>query len=156
MGGQRERGERGPVDSDSYITPAWIWQPWHKHFNLVLDAAASDQNHLPCVDKWYTKETNAFDQDWAADSTGGSVWCNPPYGKAAGPIEAWMRKGLSAWRRGATVVMLLPADTSTRWYHTLVPQCTYSEFVLGRIRFVGASGPAKFGSLIVVMGSPPP
>jgi phage N-6-adenine-methyltransferase len=149
-------------DSDSYGTPAWVWQPWHKLFNFVLDAAASDANRLPCVTTWYTKEKSAFDQDWVKDSEGGTVWCNPPYGKKDGPIDSWIQKARAEARRGATIVMLLPSDTSTRWFHGLWDDHLAREsgtttikvsvrFVQGRIRFVGAKDPAKFGSIIVVL-----
>lgn len=56
-------------------TPQDVFDRLNREFNFTLDAAASDTNHK--CPKYYTKEQNAFLQDWQGES----VFVNPPYGR---------------------------------------------------------------------------
>ena len=52
--------------------------------------------------------------------------------------------------RGATVVMLLPARTDTRWFHDYIYGKAEIRFVKGRLKFGGAKNSAPFPSMVVV------
>lgn len=134
-----------------------------------LDAAATEENTKANI--YITKEENALTCDWGAkvgyellwDSTFPlRVWCNPPYGKEAGPLMKWVETFYRWQEAGFEIVALLPADTSTRWFHALYDQFRYGpqshmisiDFLEHRIRFIDPAtgkqgGSPKFGSIIV-------
>lgn len=82
------------------------------------------------------------------------VWCNPPYGR--GQIVRWCRKAVEEAAKGVTTIMLLPADTSTGYFHEFVLPRRHA-FLKTRLKFKGAPldskgrlASAKFGSVLVV------
>jgi len=81
----------------------------------------------------------------------GSVFVNPPYGRA-NVIVPWVKKGWESAQRGATVVMLLPSRTDTKWWHQYVMKGEI-RFIQGRLRFSGTKFNAPFPSAIVVFQS---
>ena len=74
-------------------------------------------------------------------------WCNPPYGRKIGD---WVRKGSESADLGATVVMLLPARTDTKWLHEYIYGRAEIRFVRGRIKFGGSQNAAPFPSMVVI------
>lgn len=78
---------------------------------------------------------------------GGVVFCNPPYGRAIG---LWVKKAYEEWKKGATVVMLLPARTDTRWFWDYIYHIAEIRFVKGRLMFGGSKNSAPFPSMVVV------
>ena len=74
----------------------------------------------------------------------GVCWCNPPYGRQIGK---WVEK---AFKSSATVVMLLPARTDTKWFHDWCLPYGKIEFLRGRLKFGGCDNSAPFPSMIVV------
>lgn len=74
------------------------------------------------------------------------VFCNPPY--SAG-IGRWIHKGYAEARKGATVVMLIPARTDTSWFHKYVMCARLVTFIHGRLRFGGSDSNAPFPSMVV-------
>lgn len=78
----------------------------------------------------------------------GLVFVNPPYGRG-NVIGPWIKKGWESAQEGATVVMLLPARTDTRWWHRYVMKGEI-RFLKGRLRFGGAKFNAPFPSVVVV------
>jgi len=159
----------GGACNDEWVTPTWVWKPWHEVLYFVLDAAATDENHLSVCKAWLTEETSGLDYDWSQfvkDAGGGSVWCNPPYSKKGGPLVRWVGKALMESQKGVVVCMLLPSDTSTNWFSLLWNRSAgaWNDGVQGyftdqRIRFIHAEtgksgGSPKFGSLIAVLSKP--
>lgn len=78
----------------------------------------------------------------------GAVFVNPPYGRS-GVIVPWIKKGWEAAQAGATVVMLLPSRTDTRWWHDYVMSGEI-RFIKGRLKFGDAKFNAPFPSAVVV------
>lgn len=100
---------------DERATPQDFFDRVHAEFGFTLDAAASTLNHK--CDLWFGEGGLAFDaltEDWGGE--GSVVWCNPPY-SAAG---AFVAKAKAEAAKGATVVLLLPARTDTRWWHAYI------------------------------------
>ena len=142
--------------SDEWSTPPDFFAKLHQIHHFTLDAAASFQN---------SKLTNYFGLDhvladhrdalavlnWAY--FGKSIWCNPPYSLGA----KFIAKAVEATTMGATVVMLLPARTDTKWYQTYVwdtvRECfrpgVHVNFVKGRLKFGGSKAGAPFPSIVV-------
>jgi len=78
---------------------------------------------------------------------GKSNYVNPPYRNKV----PWILKAIEESRKGKTVVMLLPVDTSTSWFHDLIlPNADEIRFIRGRLKFRPKGYPAQFPSMIVV------
>lgn len=123
-----------------WATPIDFFNRLDAEFGFTLDACAGANNNK--VERFFSVGDDGLSAPWE-----GVVWCNPPYGK---DIHRWVTKGLSEAARGATVVMLVPARTDTRWWHEAVMFADEIRLVRGRITFVGASAPAPFPSAVVV------
>ena len=78
---------------------------------------------------------------------GNSNFVNPPYGRAIGH---WLAKGFLEWKKGKTVVFLIPSRTDTRWWHDYCMNATEIRFIKGRLKFKGATNSAPFPSAVIV------
>jgi site-specific DNA-methyltransferase (adenine-specific) len=141
---------------DDWETPIAFFAPLCEEFDIRVDLAANEANHLcpqwfgPNHPKANRRDTLAL----TADATYPTkwAWCNPPYSRTLQP--AFVR--FCATRR--RVVMLLPARTDTFTFHHYIwntaahrplPQIDV-RFVKGRIKFVGAPDAAPFPSMVVI------
>lgn len=121
-------------------TPQDFFDRVNQEFDFDLDAAATDENKK-CPH--YLKD--ALSVCWS--NYGGSIWCNPPYGRG---LDRWFEKAreAAAW---ATVVMLVPARTDTRWFHEHVYHVADEiRFIKGRLKFGGHKNNAPFPSMLVI------
>ena len=128
--------------TDLWATPQELFDELDKEFHFELDVCATPEN-AKCR-KFYTKEQDGLAQPWT-----GLVWCNPPYGREIGQ---WVRRAFFAAVAGATVVMLLPARTDTRWFHEYIYGKAEVRFIRGRLKFGDARNSAPFPSMIVIFG----
>lgn len=69
---------------------------------------------------------------------------NPPYSKK--PV--WIKKAIEEQQKGNLTVMLLPVDSSTRWFHELVLPNAEIRWIKGRLKFT--SGGSKFANMICI------
>lgn len=129
------------VSSAEWSTPVCVFRQYDQEFGFTLDACATTTN-AKCK-RYFTQAENGLVQDW----TGETVWCNPPYGR--GHIEKWAKKAYEASLKGATVVMLLPSDTGTGWWHDWCARGEY-RFLRGRLKFGGCKTAAPFPSVVVI------
>lgn len=134
-------------NSREWETPQEFFDKLDAEFHFELDPCATSANAKCRV--YYTKETDGLSKDWARYE--GAVFVNPPYGREIGE---WVRKAYKEAREyRATVVMLLPARTDTRWWHRWVMKAYEIRFVQGRLYFTdsdGKTGRAPFPSAVVV------
>ena len=112
---------------DLWQTPKELYESLDKEFLFWCDVAASDENHLS--DSYYTEKDNALKADWLLVN-----WCNPPYSD----ITPWVRKAIEQHEKGLTTVMLVPADTSVKWFKLAYESCNEVRFISGRISFINA------------------
>lgn len=138
-----------PEDKDCWRTPPEVFRCAVRTWGAFeIDAAAADHNHL--VADYWTLADNALEQDWS----GKRVWCNPPYSD----IGPWVEKAATA----EFCVMLVPADTSVKWFATAGELGASVIFITrGRLRFIhnatGKPGPSnKMGSCFLVFGGSRP
>lgn len=121
-------------------TPRQLFDWLNREFRFEFDIAATEENALAPL----------FDGDIAGPWRG-TVWCNPPYGRAIG---LWVEKAYRSARAGATVVCLLPARTDTSWWHEYVMKSPDVRFLRGRLRFTHpdhrGQSRAPFASVVVV------
>lgn len=100
---------------DERATPQEVFDTLNAEFGFTLDAAAGSLNHK--CDLWFGEGGLAFDallEDWGGE--GSVVWLNPPYSTAG----AFVAKAAEEAAKGATVVLLLPARTDTKWWHRYI------------------------------------
>ena len=128
--------------TDNWATPQDFFDELNEEFHFDLDVCADEINHK--CDKYYTKEQDGLTMPWK-----GIVWCNPPYGREIGK---WVRKALFASVGGATVVVLIPARTDTKWFHDYIYKRDNVEirFVKGRLKVGNSKNSAQFPSMVVV------
>ena len=122
-------------------TPQALFDALDAEFHFTLDPCATPEN-AKCG-RYFTKEIDGLAQSWAGET----VFMNPPYGREIGK---WVRKAFEEWRRGATVVCLLPSRTDTAWWHDYCMKATEIRFIRGRVKFVGGKYAAPFPSAIVI------
>lgn len=112
-----------------------------KYGPFDMDVAAAPEN-AKCAE-FYTAEQDGKAQPWR-----GRVWCNPPYSK----LIEWVEKARLEVSEGRAerVVMLLPAQTSTRWFHDHALPFGKLEWIRGKVKFGGCKDRAIMPSLVVV------
>ena len=126
--------------TDMWETPQELFDELDKEFHFDLDVCAIPEN-AKCK-AFYTPEQSVLLQPWD-----GTCWCNPPYGR---DIGQWVRRALFASVGGATVVMLLPARTDTKWFHDYIYKRAEIRFVKGRLKFGNSKNNAPFPSMVVI------
>ena len=123
--------------TDLWSTPQDLFDKYNETYHFGTDVCALPEN-AKCK-KFFTPEMDGLKQEWT-----GVCWCNPPYGRQIGK---WVEKACKSF---ATVVMLLPARTDTKWFHDYCLPYGKIEFLRGRLKFGGCENPAPFPSMIVV------
>lgn len=127
--------------TDEWATPQSLYDELNREFNFTLDPCATSSN-AKC-ERYFTKEQDGLKQSWAGEI----VFCNPPYGKM---MSKWVEK-CHQESAGATVVMLIPARTDTRYFHEFIYKKHEVRFIRGRLRYNDGRGQSPFPSMIVVM-----
>lgn len=123
--------------TDLWATPQELFDKYDAIYHFETDVCALPKN-AKCK-RFFTPEMDGLKQEWT-----GVCWCNPPYGRQIGK---WVEKAVKSF---ATVVMLLPARTDTKWFHDWCLPYGKIEFLRGRLKFGGCDNSAPFPSMIVV------
>jgi phage N-6-adenine-methyltransferase len=144
--------------TDVRETPQDFFEAWNTLYNFTLDAAAIKSNrkvkNYLGPDHEDESKRDALNCSWG--NPGDAVWLNPPYSR--GELEKWLSKCEIECARGITVVVLLPSDTSTKWFHKHIhPRLHMTHFIQRRLKFNGAPldkkgklAASKFGSIVTV------
>ena len=127
--------------TDDWATPQYLFDEWNAKYNFDLDAAASSTNHK-CANWYGLDHPDADRRDGLAQAWTGKTWVNPPYGRV---LNQWVGH---AAEQLSPVVMLLPARTDTRWFHSYCINQRIT-FIKRRVKFGGSSFGAPFPSMIV-------
>ena len=123
--------------TDLWSTPQDLFDKYNETYHFETDVCALPEN-AKCK-KFFTPEMDGLKQEWT-----GVCWCNPPYGRQIGK---WVETPCKSF---ATVVMLLPARTDTKWFHDYCLPYGKIEFLRGRLKFGGCKNAAPFPSMVVV------
>lgn len=123
--------------SELWETPQEFFDELNREFGFQTDVCALPEN-AKC-EAFYTPEQDGLSQEWT-----GVCWCNPPYGRQIGE---WVRKAAES---EATVVMLLPARTDTKWFHDYILPNAEIRFIKGRLKFGGSKNSAPFPSMVCI------
>lgn len=112
---------RNESTRDDWITPQWLIKALPA---FDLDVCASQPQPWPCASRAFTEKDNGLLSEWE-----GSVWCNPPYGKATG---AWLNR-MALHNNGIALVF---ARTETRtFFNNVWPFASLLLFLRGRLTF---------------------
>ena len=123
--------------TDLWATPQALFDELNREFHFTTDVCAIPENSK--CERFFSPWMDGLKQEWT-----GICWCNPPYGRTIGN---WVKKAAEA---DATVVMLLPARTDTKWFHDYIYGKAEVRFLRGRLKFGGAINGAPFPSMIVI------
>jgi len=138
--------------SSEWETPTEFYDKLNRKFGFTLDPCATHENNK--CDKYYTIEDDGLSHSWKGET----VFVNPPYGH----VGKWVKKAYQeSTENGATVVMLIPSRTDTKYWHDYIMQSASAiYFIKGRLKFynqviVDFTGktelsPAPFPSVVVV------
>jgi site-specific DNA-methyltransferase (adenine-specific) len=138
--------------SDEWSTPKDLYDRLHAEFDFEVDLAATIDNRK--CERWWEKDDDALTWPWHVHADRG--WLNPPYSR--GLCAKFIAKAAEERRQGFLTVMLLPARTDTKAFHThLYNAETWQprpgveiRLLPGRLRFSGSANAAPFPSMIVV------
>lgn len=132
--------------SDEFGTPQYLFDALNKEFGpFEVDLAASTENHK--CDFYLTQATDALSINWAGYRR---CFLNPPYSKQNGPLKRWVYKAYESAQEGSLVCCVLPADTSSAWFHDYCARYAECRFLRGRVQFEGGATGARFGTLIAI------
>jgi site-specific DNA-methyltransferase (adenine-specific) len=100
-------------------------------------------------EKFFDKDQDGLQQDWQ----GSFVWVNPPYSKKM----EWIEKATLESKKGAKIVLLLPAFTETAYFRELKNRSQWLLFLSGRLVFNEheQKDTAKFSSVLAFFNIPP-
>lgn len=118
-------------------TPKEFYDKLNKEFHFDFD---------PCPTGNYNEGggMNGLEIEW-----GKSNYVNPPY--TAREQDKWIEKGFKEWKKGKTVVFLVPARTDTKRFHNFLLPYAEIRFIKGRLKFKGAKYPAPFPSMVCIL-----
>ncbi len=125
--------------TEEWSTPAKLYAELDAEFGFTLDPCATAEN-AKCPN-FYTCADDGLAKPWS-----GTVFMNPPYGRAIGE---WMAKAYRESQAGALVVCLVPARTDTAWWHEYAVRGEI-KFLRGRLHFRNAQNGAPFPSALVI------
>ncbi len=131
------------LTTDDWYTPPAIFDALDITFDLDPCAPPGGVPWIPATNH-YTEADDGLLQPWE-----GRVWLNPPYSKTRPWIERLAEHGDG--------IALLPADTSTVWFHAAVLERADGIcFLRHRLRFVrfdpGKETSARYPSILVGYG----
>ena len=140
-----------PGGPGEWRTPPELFAALHRRYQFDLDAFATRENHLLeeyCAD-W--GEHSGLTVSWRDRR----VFMNPPYTRDL--IGKCMAKAASERNAAAIIVALIPAATSTRWWHeSVLPYCELI-WLTKRVKYLRPDGtPAgspSFDSIVAVYRS---
>ena len=120
---------RGKSEQDVQ-TPRDLLDPIEKRFGLIaFDLAASEGN---VCEYFYTPDDDSLSCSWTGNVVG-LAWLNPPYSN----IEPWAEKCAAETKKGARILLLVPASVGANWFQRHVVPNAHVIELMGRVKFVG-------------------
>lgn len=107
---------------DLWQTPQDMLDEVIKEFGEVFD---------PCPAN-YDGSFDGLEIEW-----GEVNFVNPPYSK----MKEWIAKCYEEWKKGKTVILLIPPRTCTSYWHQYIEGNAEVRFIKGRVRFIDGRNP---------------
>lgn len=127
--------------SDEWSTPIELYKALDNEFNFDFDPCPLRKISYPLLNLKSEKEIDGLSIEW-----GSCNYVNPPYSE----INKWCEKAVREWKKGKTVVMLIPSRTDTKYWHNYIMQASEIRFCRGRLFFGNAKFSAPFPSAIII------
>jgi hypothetical protein len=108
----------GLENSNNWATPPELYKKLDYEFHFDFD---------PCP---LNADFDGLTVEW-----GGCNYVNPPYDRVLKP--KFIQKAYEEYKKGKTVVMLLPSATGTKQFHEIILPYAEIRFIKGRIAFHG-------------------
>jgi hypothetical protein len=122
----RYRAEDHPQQTQ--LTPGYVLEPVRETLGGIdLDPCTLESNPTGARG-FYHPPADGAELPWGT----GSVYVNPPYGKAR---ERWVNRCIGAAQDGARVVLLIPAATDTRIFQRALSTSDGAVLIRGRVKF---------------------
>ena len=122
--------------SNHWGTPKELYDSLNEEFSFDYEVCKAHSTINDLITEW-----------------GSSNFLNPPYSA----IESFAKKAVEEQKKGRTTVMLIPARTSTKYFHKYILPNAEIRFIEGRLKFVGldesnkdSKGPAGFASILCI------
>lgn len=119
---------------DLWQTPKFVFDYYDRRFGFDTDVAASWSNAFLPHNHLGEQYSGMFLDALTESKWGDANWCNPPYSD----ITPWVKKAIDQMNEGRLTVMLIPADTSVKWFKYAYEHCTECHFISGRLSFINA------------------
>ena len=144
---KRYRG--GNHDRQRMLTPAYVLDPIRELLGGIGLDPCTEPDNPTRARKFYALPNDGLELSWKA----GSVFCNPPYGKAR---DAWVARCIASGRERPTV-LLIPSHTETQTAQLALRECESVIFVQARLRFAAVREnrrheAASHGSMLLGFG----
>lgn len=115
--------------TDDWSTPKDVYRTLDAEFGFDFDPCPLHSNF------------DGLSMEW-----GWVSFVNPPYSN----IKDWCRKAYDEWKKGKTVVMLIPSRTDTKYWHDYIMKASEIRFIRGRLKFGDSKNSAPFPSAIII------
>jgi site-specific DNA-methyltransferase (adenine-specific) len=118
-------------DKDDYETPEFLIKELELEFGKMFD---------PCP--LYSK-FDGLTIEWKNVN-----YVNPPYSRKL--KEAFIIKSFEEWKKGKTVIMLLPVSTSTKIFHDIIYPNAEIRFIKRRLKFSNLKTAGQMDNMLVI------
>ncbi|WP_377478893.1 MAG: DNA N-6-adenine-methyltransferase [Microcoleus anatoxicus] len=144
------------MSNDNFYTPDWLIDELLEFYagGLDLDPSADINKRIPAANHYTIKE-DGLRMHWNT----GTIFCNPPYSRSKSTsLDMWIDKALQSHEQFNTeILLLLPANTDTKWCQTLLSSDVLCLFFKSRIKFLDENyeptkGTGKFASMLAYLG----
>ena len=125
--GQNFKGRK-----DNFPTPEKLFKELNDEFHFDHDPCPLNPVGMRAVDGF---------GNW-----GRSNYVNPPYSNKA----PWIKKAIEEQKKGNLTVMLLPVDTSTKWFQDLIMPNAEIRWIRGRLSFNNGKSHAAYASMLCI------
>lgn len=145
----RKRYRQDDHPNQRQLTPAYVLEPVRSLLGGIDLDPCTEPDNPTAARRFYTPPADGCELPWV-----GSVFVNPPYGKAK---DRWVARCITEAERGLRIVLLIPSHTETRASQRALERCSSVLFVKARLRFglVRANGrheAASHGSMLLGYG----
>jgi len=108
---------------DLWMTPPEVLDPLREEYGELFDPCPADWQGAP----------DGLAIDWPTNQV---CFVNPPYSQ----IAAWCAKCAEQWRRGCTVILIIPPRTCASYFHNHIVGNAEIRFIRGRVKFLHPDG----------------
>lgn len=108
--------------NDDLVTPEVIWNDLKREFGELDD---------PCPINGKSLAEDPM-KDGLLREWGNVTYCFPPFND----LERWLGKAVEEYKKGKTVIVLIPANTSTQYFTKFIAPFYYElRFICGKLKF---------------------